>query len=117
MRLRQTVLFVKDLELMAEFYGEVLGLEPVAGTRTGSWIEFEAGLALHAVPAHLAEQIEISSPPRPREDHPVKLIFHVDNLDAERARLAALGVTLMPRPWGVCDAIDPEGNIFQLNPL
>ncbi len=117
MQLQSAMIFVKDLPRMAEFYGEVLGLRPVAGTRTESWAEFSAGaasVALHAIPPEIASQFEITSPPQPREEYPVKLIFSVTDLDAEQARLERLGVTLTRRPWGACDAVDPEGNIFQI---
>jgi catechol 2,3-dioxygenase-like lactoylglutathione lyase family enzyme len=113
------MLFVKDLRLMVAFYGDVLGLKPVAETRTGNWVEFDAGgarFALHAIPPEMAEQVEISSPPRPREKSPVKLIFEVADVERERARLEALGIAMLIRPWGGCDAVDPEGNIFQLSP-
>lgn len=109
---------VKDLTRMAEFYGTVLGLRPVAGTRTELWAEFGAGtpsLALHAIPPENASQFEITSPPRPREEYPIKLIFSVADLDAEQARFEELGVTMMRRPWGAYDAVDPEGNIFQIS--
>jgi hypothetical protein len=36
----------------------------------------------------------------------------VDDLDAERLRLMAAGVTILDRPWGGWDAVDPEGNVL-----
>ena len=111
------MIYVKDLSRMAAFYGEVLGLRPVAGSRSDSWAEFDAGaatLGLHAIPPEIASQFEITTPPQPREEYPVKLIFAVKDLDAEQARLEALGVTMTRRPWGSCDGMDPEGNIFQI---
>ena len=56
----------------------------------------------------------ISTPPEPREETPLKLIFTVPDLAAERTRLAALGIELIERPWGTCDGMDPEGNIFTI---
>lgn len=111
------MIYVNDLSRMAHFYGEVLGLEPVAGSRTDSWAEFNAGaatLGLHAIPPEIASQFEITSPPQLREEYPVKLIFAAQDIDAEQARLEALGVTMMRRPWDACDGVDPEGNIFQI---
>lgn len=112
MRLHQAMLFVKDFPGMTEFYANTLGLKPIPESRTETWIEFETGLALHAIPPHIADQIEIKSPPGPREETPFKLIFEVDDLTMELKRLEALGVTLVHRPWGTVDAMDPEGNIF-----
>ena len=102
---------------MADFYGNVLGLAPIEETRIDSWVEFDAGgarLALHAIPDPLASRIEISSPPRAREENPVKLAFLVDDVEREQARMAALGIELVRKPWGACEGVDPEGNIFQI---
>jgi catechol 2,3-dioxygenase-like lactoylglutathione lyase family enzyme len=107
------MLFVNDLERMAAFYLEVLGLRPIGRTRQPDWLEFEAdgaGFALHAIPAAIA--CESPSPAPPRESAPCKLVFSVDDLDAERLRLMAAGVTILDRPWGGWDAVDPEGNVL-----
>jgi len=113
MRLQRAMFYVKDLDRMVNFYGETLGLKVIEETRTDNWAEFDAGgtrFALHAIPREIADQIEISSPPTPREKCPVKLTFEVE--DAGARRLKPLGVTIIERPWGSCDAVDPEGNIF-----
>ena len=68
-----------------------------------------AKIALGAIPAHIASEI-----PEAREETPLKLLFAVPDVAAEAARLKALGVTIFKRPWGGCDAMDPEGNIFGL---
>ncbi len=116
MRLQQAILFVKDLDRMADFYSGLLGLKIRAETRTNSWVEMD-GLALHAIPPHIADSIEIATPPVAREDNPIKLVFAVDDPQAEKTRLAALGVVFVERPWGGYDALDPEGNVFQLCPV
>ena len=82
-----------------------------------TWVEFDTGgscFSLHVIPATIASQIEVSSPPQPRESNPVKLIFEVENLEMTVGRLAALGLSILQRPWGAFDGIDPEGNIFQI---
>lgn len=109
------MLFVKDLDLVAAFYENTLGPKPVEETRLPNWVEFESGairFALHAIPAEIAESIQIASPPLARETNPVKLSFEVDDVAAERMRLESLGVTILERPWGACDGVDPEGNVF-----
>ena len=111
------MIFVKDLHCMAAFYGGTMRLKPIDDSRTDSWVEFDAGgirLALHAIPSHIAENIEITQPPRAREDNPLKLIFVVDDLEARISSLEAKGVKIIRQPWGACDVIDPEGNIFQI---
>ena len=77
MRLQLAMIYAKDLPLMAGFYGDTLGLKPIEGSRTESWVEFDAGgvvLGLHAIPSHIADQIEITSPPQVREETPIKLV-------------------------------------------
>ena len=109
------MIFVKDLERMVAFYSETLGLKVIEETRLGNFVEFDAGgtrFALHAIPREIADQIEISSPPMPREKCPVKLTFEVENAASEVKRLRGLGVTIIERPWGACEPVDPEGNIF-----
>jgi predicted enzyme related to lactoylglutathione lyase len=109
------LIYVKDLPRMRTFYSEMLGAKPRNDMWTDSWAEFDAGgtqFALHAIPPDIAAQIEITSPPRPRGQNPVKLVFEVDDVEAERARLESLGAAMVQRPWGAWDAIDPEGNVF-----
>ncbi|WP_321476662.1 VOC family protein [uncultured Paludibaculum sp.] len=118
MRLKIAMLYVKSMPHMAQFYSETLGLKPVEETRTESWLELEAGsvvLGLHAISPHIAEGIEISNPPEPREETPLKLLFEVEDLQVEVDRLHSLGVQLIQRPWGNWDGVDPEGNIFGLS--
>ncbi|MBM3759455.1 MAG: VOC family protein [Acidobacteria bacterium] len=98
----QDLLFVKNLELMAAFYAQALGAEAIRD------------LKLHPIPPSIAATIEIASPPVPREDTPIKLIFAVPDIDAARRNLEQLGAEILVRPWGSIDAVDPEGNIFSL---
>jgi catechol 2,3-dioxygenase-like lactoylglutathione lyase family enzyme len=117
MQLSAAMIYVKDLPRMRTFYSDLLAMKPTSDTWTESWTEFDAGgmrFALHAIPEEIASQIEITSPPRVRGQNPVKLIFDVDDLEAERARLESLGVMLLERPWGAWDGVDPEGNVFGL---
>ena len=121
MQLRSAMLYVKDLERMKRFYAGVLGTEPTNESWTNIWATFDRGgirFALHAIPADTAENIEITSPPVLRENQPVKLTFEVKDVEGERQRLESLGIRTLRRPWQqpgeACDAVDPEGNIFQL---
>lgn len=107
---------------MKEFYRQMLGAQPVNTEWTDTWALFDADgtrFALHAIPAEHARNVEISSPPKPRETSPVKLIFAVDNVPAERNRLEAMGATMLQRPWQdadeECEGVDPEGNVFRIS--
>lgn len=117
-RLGTAIVFAKDISRLAEFYADGLGLPVIDAPMAPGWIEFDAGgvrLALHAIPPREARKIEITNPPRAREETPLKLVFEVDDLMAARRRLVQFGATMFePRPSGVCDGIDPEGNVFSL---
>ena len=115
MRMSGAMLFVKDLGKMTAFYRDRIGFRPILETSRDDWLEFETGgaaFALHAIPRHIADTIEIATPPVARESQSCKLFFAADDPEAERARLLAAGVTIIQRPRGGWDAVDPEGNIF-----
>ena len=92
---------------------EVLSEEHATSQRNNG-----ARFSLHAIPTEIAKSIEIGSPPTPREEDPVKLVFKVKDVELVRARLESLGVQILRRPWqkpgAACDAVDPEGNVFQI---
>lgn len=116
------VIYAKDLSRMVEFYSR-LGLV-VDETVAGEYVVLQRdGLELSIVqtPLQLAAQIEIADPPQPRERTPIKLAFAVPSIDATLAATGALGGRLKPgagrwqfRGHTVQDAVDPEGNVYQL---
>lgn len=121
MQLRNAILYVKDMERMKRFYSEMLRANPTSMDGTDAWATFETGgarFSLHAIPAEIAKSIEIESPPTPREQHAVKLSFEVKDVESEHTRLESLGIQMLRRPWQkpgeACDAVDPEGNVFQI---
>lgn len=109
------MIYVKDFPRMKGFYAEMLGASPINEKWTDIWAEFDLGgsrFALHAIPPEIARGIEIASPPKARENDSVKLVFEVEDVEAERRRLESLGIQTVQRPWGSWDGIDPEGNVF-----
>jgi len=119
-RFKQSILFVKDVAVMKAFYSDLLGLPVISRDSTPDFTVLDAGgarLALHAIPKAHAKDVVIDNPARARDLAATKLVFAVDDVMAERARLVAAGVP-MREPWsfGACDGIDPEGNVFQLAP-
>jgi predicted enzyme related to lactoylglutathione lyase len=117
MTLHGAMLFVKDLGRMTAFYSEILRLDVVPETRLANWVEFRSSgcrFSLHAIPAEIASGILIASPPVPRERGGTKLTFAVADLPGTLARIEAMGLPLLPRPWGDTEAVDPEGNIIAL---
>jgi predicted enzyme related to lactoylglutathione lyase len=122
MKLQMAMLFAKDMERMTAFYRDGLGLAVLPESSSEGWVVFDAGgalLALHVIPPAIASGIEITDPPEPRSNTPIKLIFQTPDLDAACARLATLGATILPprRESRSRDVTDPEGNILQLTDL
>jgi predicted enzyme related to lactoylglutathione lyase len=118
MKLQTTLVFAKDMARMTAFYRDALGLTFLAEESEPGWAVLDAGgarLALHEIPAAIAAGIAITDPPEARGDTPIKLIFAATDLDAARDRLAAGGAVVLPaRRPGSFDALDPEGNVFQV---
>lgn len=110
MALSGALLYVSDLERMKAFYRDGLGLE--IRVETDAYVEFACAVGsfgLHAIPPHIAAGVEAGPA---RAETPIKLYFQGD-----RDRLTAAGARWVERPWGPPDAIDPEGNIFHVQPL
>lgn len=113
MRLAGAMLFVADLEAMTAFYRDVVGFRPIEETRLEDWVEFDTGatrFALHQIPKHLG----VEPSPSPRGAQSCKLILEVEKADAELDRLNAASATIIRRPWGGMDFVDPEGNVIGL---
>lgn len=112
--------YAKDLERVAGFYAAVAGMERIHGD--GSLIVLQSPdiqLLVHQIPAHIAAEIEITSPPEPREETALKFFFTVPSLAQARTRARELGGDVFDENWPgpgftVCNAIDPEGNVFQV---
>jgi predicted enzyme related to lactoylglutathione lyase len=116
------VLYAKDLDRLVEFYSLVAGIEPqtiekgvaILGSRPSQFV-------ILRIPKRIADTIDIATPPEPREDTPLKLVFGVEDIAHARQRAAELGgaMNAVEREWEfegakVCDGHDPEGNVFQL---
>jgi hypothetical protein len=106
MQLARVILFTGQMEMMSQFYGQVLGLKQIAEEK--GWREFAAGgarIALHSGP---------SSPGRKGP----KIVFYARDVAALRATLVARGARFGKVKQGVvclCDGKDPDGNPIQLS--
>ena len=119
------VVYAKDLDRMVAFY-TALGLTVDESAR-GDYavlIGPELELSIVQIPHHIASQIELSSPPRVRESTPIKLAFVVSSIDEALEATRLLGGRMKDgsRRWrfrghAVQDAVDPEGNVYQLREL
>lgn len=118
--LQLAMIFVKDMGRMTAFYRDTLGLSVVPGRSVPGWTVLDAGgihLALHQIPDAIAQGIEIGDPPEARENTPIKLVFQTSDMEGVCARLRAAGARVFePRGSGSRDALDPEGNVFQIKP-
>ena len=115
-----TMLFVKHLRVMQDFYAQGFELTPTEDSSASD--EFvvllgdETRLALHQVPSEIAERLDVD-PLHPRTDNPVKLLFGVPDPIALRGRLHDLGARFTDDSNGTTfDAVDPEGNVFRVSP-
>jgi len=100
---------------MVLFYRDVLQLTlnyPQKDDYSGEyWVEFQAGAITIALHAGGKDGVKVGAP---------KIVFEVDNIEAEHARLAAAGVdirALADVAPGVrsADGFDPEGNYFSID--
>ncbi|QUY44273.1 hypothetical protein HRE53_21740 [Acaryochloris sp. 'Moss Beach'] len=112
--------YAKYLKCLANFYETVLKISAVH--QSDEYVVLQSSdiqLIIHAIPQHIAKGITISSPPEPREQTALKFFFTVSSLSDARQAAAELGGEVFTEQWSspafhVCNACDPEGNIFQV---
>lgn len=114
------LIYAKQIDEVSEFYSQVLDLRCVHADAEHHVLHSEdVRLIIQAIPASIANSIEIAVPPKPREEQAIKPFFTVDNLaEAERIVVKSGGAVCGPvwpgpgfRARNVCD---PEGNIIHL---
>jgi predicted enzyme related to lactoylglutathione lyase len=113
-------IYAKDLPRLARFYAAVGGM--VVRHETAEMIVLESPdiqLLVHRIPPAIAAGIEITVPPQRREDTALKFFFSIESLAETRAHAEALGGEVGHEHWPgpgftVCNAMDPEGNVFQV---
>ena len=111
MKLSRVIIFVNNLPLVADFYRQVLGLEPkICPDDPKEWQEFWAGSTTIAL--HLANA------PKPRRIA-TKLVFYSPDVAATKKQLEARGVKLRrllkTEYFEFCNGTDPEGNPFSIS--
>ena len=116
----EAVLYVRDLEAMAAFYRQCIGLGPV-DTGDGYCGLRADGLTLWLVRGQRlpGDGAELDVPARRRSEVPVKLAFDVGSVEEAGGVIATCGGSITPTIWEFAgyrrrDAIDPEGNVIQL---
>jgi predicted enzyme related to lactoylglutathione lyase len=113
-------IYAKNLSRLAGFYETLLGMSRVHSTPDLVVLRSpDIQLVLHAIPAAIAASFSISSPPERRENAALKFFFTVPSIAETMAKAPSLGGEVLPEQWQgtgfrVCNAVDPEGNIFQV---
>jgi predicted enzyme related to lactoylglutathione lyase len=117
--LTRVILYVQDVERIASFYCDALGLA-VTEEIKGEWAVLRAGhceIALHRV----GKAYRVADATHWKAVSNAKLVLTVDSeLSQLRAELVAKGVQMQkiksypPLTGPLCDGCDPEGNVFQL---
>ncbi len=114
------LIFAKDVARLADFYRQVLQMERLHAKPELLVLQSpDMQLVIHSIPAHIAQSFEITSPPQPRDETAIKLFFTVPSIEWARGVVAGLGGAVHDQAWqgkgfAACNAIDPEGNIFQI---
>ncbi len=114
------LIYAKDLNRLAQFYAQVLAMREVH--REAALVVLESSalqLVIHAIPAEIAAHIQISTPPQRRADAAIKFFVTVASMSTAGQQAAALGGQVFDERWqgpdfALCNAMDCEGNVFQL---
>jgi hypothetical protein len=125
-----TLIYAKDLALLASFYRVLLSMSEVHASdelvvlrshdgRSHDGRSPQCELIVHRIPEHIAETIVIAAPPVLREDTAIKPFFSVASFAQAQAHATSMGGGLFgPQYQGpgfrITNAYDPEGNIIQL---
>jgi lactoylglutathione lyase len=117
-RLGYVILFVEDLERSMAFYGDVIGV-PFRLEGDG-YVEFATqGARFGLYDRNRLEELTGQGPEPP--GHPGgEVVFLVEDVDTEAARLREAGATILTgpvdRPWGhrTVHVLDPDGFVVEL---
>ncbi len=75
------LIYAKDLQRLSNFYQQLLAMRlQHADAKHHVIASDDMQLIIHAIAAHIAATLEISTPPAPREEQAIKLFFTVDSL-------------------------------------
>ncbi|HZS48268.1 MAG TPA: hypothetical protein VFC63_24580 [Blastocatellia bacterium] len=115
------VIYAKDITRVANFYQRTLSVSKI--DEEPSFIVVgndNLEIAIVRIRESIAKEIQISMPPRVREETPIKCSFLVEDLDKVRAEATDAGGGTKPvtsawlwRGELHLDGHDPEGNVVQ----
>lgn len=116
-------IYAKDPSCLASFYETVVGFRRAHESAEILVLDSaDIQLLVHALPEHIAPRVTVTSPPERRENTALKFFFTVDSIARARESAERLGGTLFEETWPgpgflAQNAMDPEGNVFQLREL
>jgi hypothetical protein len=114
------VVFSADVRRLAAFYEVVLTAkrlqEPSGDIRL---VNDRDEVLVHSIPEKIAPDIEINTPPAPRDSSPIKPVFDVASLEEAMDGVEATGGVVTDRTFSLNgltrhDVLDPDGNVIQL---
>lgn len=114
------LIYASQLDRMSVFYQRVLGLREVHADAVHRVLASDdTQLLLHALPPNVAAQVQVASPPEPRETQAIKPFFTVPSLAAAEREVEACGGRVHGPVWPgpglrVRNVCDPEGNVLHL---
>jgi catechol 2,3-dioxygenase-like lactoylglutathione lyase family enzyme len=114
------VIYAKDLARVTHFYCQVLGMVIQHQDAKHAVIRSEdIQLVIHDIPAPVATEVIITSPPQQRTLTALKFFFTVSSIDAAAATARTHGGDVHGYSWNgpgfrARDGHDCEGNVFQL---
>lgn len=116
-----SVIFAKDMELLATFYREIAELAEVFRDEDRIVLNEEGfQIVVFGIPKTIAAKFQITVPPEVRIETPIKICVPVTSIAHARAEAAKFGGRIQPKTneWAgpgfrACDGHDPEGNVFQ----
>ena len=116
------VIYAKDYRGLAKFYENVAALTQREVDHDYVLLEAPSfQLVILQIPERIAADITIETPPRKRENTPIKLFLNVSSIENVRQTAPLFGGELngAEKEWrfhGIkrCDGIDREGNVFQV---
>ena len=114
------VIFSVDVRRLADFYEAVLEVTPIDDGAVDIRLRNDREeILVHSVPASVAKTISIQSPPKARDNSPIKPVFDVDSLQAALEAVELHGGVVTERTFSMNgltrhDVLDPDGNVVQL---
>jgi predicted enzyme related to lactoylglutathione lyase len=114
------LIYARFLEPLTAFYRELLDARVVHADAEYAVLQSaDMQIVVHAMPSHIVDTVQVSSPPAVREQTAIKLFFTVPDISAAQAVIARHGGIVPSQSWRgkgftAFNGVDPEGNVLQL---